>query len=56
MKCIQMKGNIHIMELTMEELDQRVSQLEQLSWSFYRALETYITVSDLLREEREEEE
>ena len=40
------------MKLTMEELDQRVSQLEQLSWSLYRALETYITVRDLLEEAR----
>lgn len=31
----------------LKELEERVGQLEQLAWSLYRALETYVTVSDL---------
>jgi len=31
---------------TIEELEQRVGQLEHLAWSLFRTLETYITFSD----------
>jgi len=31
----------------LEELQQRIEQLEQLTWSLFRALETYITYNDL---------
>ena len=31
----------------MEDVEQRVKQLEQLTWSIFRALETYITYNDL---------
>ena len=41
-------------KLAIEELERRVSQLELLAWSLYRSLETYITVSDILKEEKGE--
>ena len=37
-------------KLKLAELDQRTGQLEALARSLFRALETYVTVSDLLAE------
>jgi len=31
----------------LEELQQRIAQMEQLTWSIFRALETYITFNEL---------
>ena len=33
-------------KLSISELSQRITQLEQLAWSLFRALETYITFSE----------
>jgi len=41
------------MQLSLTELNQRVGQLEHLARSLYRALETYITVTDMQAEEGE---
>jgi len=40
---------------SIEKLEERVSQLEHLAWSLFRALETYITFNDrpIEREERD---
>jgi len=32
---------------TIEEINERVNQLEHLAWSLFRALETYITYNEL---------
>jgi len=37
------------------ELAQRVAQLEELTWSLFRVLETYITFNDLEREAEDDE-
>ena len=37
-------------EIEQEKLEQRVEQLEELVWAVFRAMETYITVNDLLRD------
>jgi len=42
-------------EPILEELNERVEELEQLVWSLFRALETYITVRDLRTELLDEE-
>ena len=42
-------------KLALEELKQRVDQLEQLGWSLFRALETYITYNDLQKKREEDD-
>ena len=42
-------------KLNIEELDQRIYQLEQLAWSLFRALETYVTFSEFQGDRRGEE-
>ena len=34
-------------KLDQKELSQRITQLEELAWSLFRALETYITFNEL---------
>ena len=41
-------------KLDLEKLEKRVEQLEQLTWSLFRALETYITFNDLQKKKEEE--
>jgi len=43
-------------KVEIEELNQRVQQLEELAWGMYRVLETYITFNDLPRGKQPEEE
>ena len=38
-----------------EEMNRRIAQLEQLAWSLFRALETYITYNDLQAKKEDEE-
>ena len=41
-------------KVALEELKQRVDQLEQLVWSLFRALETYITYNDLQKKKEDD--
>ena len=33
--------------LTVQDLDQRINELEKLAWNLFRVLETYITWNEL---------
>jgi len=41
---------------SMTKQSQRVENLEKLVWSLFRALETYITISELEIQEKHEDE
>jgi len=42
--------------INLERQNQRIKNLENLVWSLFRALETYITVSELETQTRDENE
>ena len=44
---IKKVASIGMSNLSVKDIDQRVENLEILMWSLFRALETYITISEL---------